>query len=218
VVRGVIVERLGEPSQTQVKVRAVAARYGLPEQFEASVRQAARDLVEAFDESAFHGREDLRSLLTVTIDPPDARDFDDAISIEPLPGGLVELGVHIADVAHFVRRGATIDVEAHHRGNSTYFPGYVVPMLPEILSNGVCSLQPNQPRLTKSVFIRYDRDARVAEARFANSVIESDARLSYVQAQRMIDGQDGEAPAELLELLRRADKLARRIQQRRRKA
>ncbi|RMF84208.1 MAG: RNB domain-containing ribonuclease [Planctomycetota bacterium] len=194
-VRGVIVERLGPPTKTRVKTTAVARRFGLPTEFSEEVRTAAHACVAAFDPKDRRGREDLTNLLTITIDPPDARDFDDAISIAPREGGLVELGVHIADVSAFVRPGSPLDEEARRRGNSTYFPGHVVPMLPEVLSNGLCSLQPGEPRLTKSAFIVYDRQANVVDTRLANSVIRSRARLTYDEVTSFLEGKGTKPPA-----------------------
>ncbi len=214
-VRGVIVERLGAPNLAETKVRAVAARYGLPEAFEPEVLSEARAVIANFDPDNAPDRKDLRDLLTITIDPVDARDFDDAISIHATRDGW-ELGVHIADVAAFVTPGSELDAEARRRGNSTYFPGYVVPMLPEVLSNGICSLQPNQPRFCKSIFIDYDRRGRARGARFDNAVIESSARLTYEQASAVLDGQsDPTLTDEVVELLRQAEKLARAIRKRR---
>src|SRR5262249_28781286 len=157
--------------------------------------------------------------MIITIDPDDAKDFDDAISLKKLKAGrgraesqdeeeqieqlmaasagqtgdaVWELGVHIADVSSFVVVESAMDLEARARGNSTYFPGYVIPMLPEVLSNGVCSLQENQPRLCKSAFIRYDASGRVVGTRFSNSLIQSKKRLTYKQAQAIIDDAKGE--------------------------
>src|SRR5438067_2504402 len=125
-----------------------------------------------------------------TIDPEDAKDYDDAISLRQLDSGLWELGVHIADVSWFVPADSAMDAEARSRGNSCYFPGYVIPMLPEILSNGVCSLQEGVPRLCKSVFITYDENAQPAGTKFANTLITSRKRLRYREAQAIIDALD----------------------------
>src|SRR5204863_6090649 len=126
----------------------------------------------------FRDRQDLRSAFIVTIDPDDARDFDDAINVEKLPGGGWEVGVHIADVAAYVTPGTALDREARRRGNSVYLPDRVIPMLPERLSNGVCSLNPDVDRLTFSVLIDFDRNGRMKTARFARSVIRSAKRLT----------------------------------------
>src|SRR5207248_1721307 len=126
----------------------------------------------------FVGREDLRGKFIVTIDPDDARDFDDAINVERTPSGGWRLGVHIADVAAYVRSGSALDREAYKRGNSVYLPDRVIPMLPERLSNGVCSLNPGVDRLTHSVFIEFMKDGRIRSTRFARTVIRSARRLT----------------------------------------
>src|SRR5204863_1077448 len=164
--------------------------------------------------------------LICTIDPDDAKDYDDAISIRRLDNGQYQLGVHIADVSYFVEQGSPLDEEAQQRGNSVYFPGFVIPMLPEILSNGVCSLQEGVPRLTKSAFITLDDDARPIRTRFANTMIKSAKRLRYTEAQAIIDGKteiphsEGEKrisdySPQLIQLLHQMNDLAKRIQQRR---
>lgn len=214
-VRGVIVERLGDPTQTQTKILSVIRRANIRDLFPAEVRHAAHEALARFNPDDIGDREDLRELLTITIDPADARDFDDAISLTHLPGGKVELGVHIADVAHFVPAGGPLDAEARERGNSVYFPGYVVPMLPEVLSNGVCSLQPGQPRLTKSVFITYDRAGRVIATRLSNSVIRSRRRFTYDEVTDVLEGRGTELDPPLAKLLKDAESLAKRIRARR---
>src|SRR5207253_1479315 len=135
-------------------------------------------------------RLDLSEEIICTIDPDDAKDYDDAISLKKTDDGLWELGVHIADVSFFVQEGTPLDEEATKRGNSCYFPGFVIPMLPEVLSNGVCSLQEGVPRLCKSAFITYDENARPISAKFANTVIKSRKRLTYTEAQALIDGAE----------------------------
>src|SRR6185503_21285702 len=132
------------------------------------------------------GREDLRSQFIVTIDPDDARDFDDAINVEKIDNQTWELGVHIADVAAYVTPGSALDREARKRGNSVYLPDRVIPMLPESLSNGVCSLKPGVDRLTHSVFAEFDSNANVKKVRFAHSVIRSAHRLTYKQAYALL--------------------------------
>ncbi len=213
-IRGVVIERLGAPSETRVRVLGVARQCLLPEAFSDEVRAAARRAADRFAQADFGQREDLRGQLCITIDPPDARDYDDAISVRRLGPGF-ELGVHIADVTWFVRPGDALDQEAHQRGNSVYFPTFVVPMLPEVLSNAACSLQPQQPRLAKSVFIAYDGQGRVLDTRFANSVIQSHARLAYPQAAAILAGEPTGLDAPTVRLLRLADRLARIIQRRR---
>jgi ribonuclease R len=193
---GVIVEELGEPGELEVETDAVILAYGLPEAFSETALSDARRAVREFNRldhenlQLDHEREDLTGQTIITIDPPDARDYDDAISIDyDGKAGVWTLGVHIADVSHFVREGTELDNEARQRGTSVYFPRRVVPMLPEILSNGVCSLQEQQPRFAKSVYVRYDDDGKVLGTRFAESIIRSARRLTYRQAQDVIDGR-----------------------------
>lgn len=214
--QGVITEVLGPRGKPGVDVLTVLRQYGLPDVFEEAVLDAARGVVDEFDLEAILGdREDLRDLTVITIDPQEARDFDDAISLDMKGDGLCELGVHIADVSAFVAENSLLDDEARRRGNSVYLPRFVVPMLPDLLSNGLCSLQEGQPRLTKSVFIQYDRKGRRRSVRLVNSVICSTARLSYEQAALILDGKTGGFKKPVVGLLRRMEKLARVIQSRR---
>ncbi len=205
---GVIVKVLGEAGEPDVETQAVIAAYDLPGEFEEEVRAEARSLTEGFDkelEPYLKGqsfertkRYDLRDAFITTIDPPDAKDYDDAISVERLdkvagggPGW--RLGIHIADVAHFVTPGSALDAEAQKRGNSCYLPRLVIPMLPEILSNGICSLQEGVPRYAKSVFIDYDERGAVRGKGFAATIIQSKKRMTYLEAQALIDGNEDEA-------------------------
>ncbi len=223
---GVIVEVLGEKGRPNVETVAVMRSYGLDDAFTSEVTSAARAAAAGFDENAAApDREDLRNVFTATIDPPDAKDFDDAITLHRRDGGGYELGVHIADVTHFVQPEDPLDAEARKRGNSTYLPRKVVPMLPELLSNGVCSLQEGVTRYCKSAFIQFDQDGRVAGQRFSNTVIRSDKRLTYLEAQALIDGDLSAArshaatspkyPPQLVETLKLMDELARVIHRRR---
>src|SRR5262249_15080267 len=156
-------------------------QHNLPDRFPEQVLAQARRAVDTFDpEIERERRLDLSDDIICTIDPDDAKDYDDAISLKRVAEtGYWELGVHIADVSFFVKEGTPLDEEARKRGNSTYFPGFVIPMLPEILSNGVCSLQEGVPRLCKSAFITLDDDARPVKTRFANTIITSARRLRY---------------------------------------
>ncbi len=214
--RGVIVKVLGPRGNPEVDILSVIEQYQLPKDFPAQVLREARQAVRHDHvDSAIEDREDLRKLTVITIDPPDARDFDDAISVTRNKNGTIELGVHIADVSHFVPSGSAIDVEAHKRGNSTYLPNYVIPMLPEVLSNGVCSLQPREVRLAKSAFITYSPRGIVKKTRVANTVIRSTKRLTYVQAQKILDGQLGKTSDKVVTLLKDMESLARTIRHRR---
>jgi ribonuclease R len=225
--QGVITEVLGEAGEKDVDLKSIIVQNNLPGPFPEPVADQARSAIDHFDpEGEAQHRLDLSDEIICTIDPDDAKDYDDAISLKQVEGGYWELGVHIADVSHFVKDGTPLDEEARARGNSTYFPGHVIPMLPEVLSNGVCSLQEAVPRLCKSAFITLDDDARPLRTRFANTIIRSRKRLRYREAQAILDGAteiphpDGnkplsEYPAEVVELLHDMNTLARRIQKRR---
>ncbi len=214
--RGVIIETLGRRGRHRVDCLSVVRKFHIPDVFGAEALSEARAAVQEYrPDAAAESREDLRDQTVITIDPADARDFDDAVSVGRCEGGGYDLGVHIADVACFVREDGALDREARRRGNSVYLPQYVVPMLPELLSNGLCSLQEGEPRLTKSVFLRYNRQGKVMATRFANSIISSAQRLSYEQATLILEGKTGGAPPEVIELLREAERLARIIRDRR---
>jgi ribonuclease R len=214
--RGVIVKVLGRRGDPGVDALSIIEQYGLPGEFEEDVLQAARDAVASFDPKAqANSRRDLGKTTIITIDPADARDFDDAISLERNKDGTWELGVHIADVAFFVRPGTPLDDEARERANSIYLPRKVIPMLPEVLSNGVCSLQEREPRPAKSVFITYDKRGKVKHTRFANTIIRSAKRLTYQQATAILDGKAGRMSAKVVSLVKHMETLAKSIQARR---
>lgn len=213
---GVIVETLGPVGPLDVETRAVILTHGLEEQFSPEALDCARQAMDAFDETQNDGREDLTSWTIVTIDPASARDYDDAISLERHSDESWTLGVHIADVSHFVTEDTPLDEDARSRATSVYFPRKVLPMLPEILSNGVCSLQEGQRRYTKSAFIRYNADGEVLESRVAETVICSTKRLTYEQAQHICDGKIGGFDDTVVQLVQNMETLARAIERRRR--
>ncbi len=214
--RGVIAKILGKRGEPGVDTQSIVYQYQLPLEFPASVTKEAARVVAKYDaEEEARDRDDLRDLTIITIDPDTARDFDDAISITKCARGRLELGVHIADVAHFVKPGSKLDTEARERANSCYFPRLVIPMLPEVLSNGVCSLQEKVPRLAKSAFITYDAKGRRVSTRFANTVIHSAKRLTYDQATKILEGKVGRIPKKAVDLVGQMDSLARTIQKRR---
>ena len=228
---GVIVEVLGPQGEPHVETAAVIRAFALAGKFSDIVLNEARKVTRAFDENhAPADREDLRNTLCLTIDPPDAKDFDDAISLRRIDEAPVvyELGIHIADVAHFVGRETALDEESRQRGNSAYLPQCVIPMLPEILSNGVCSLQEGANRYCKSVFIRYDAKGKVVSQRHCRSVIRSKKRFTYREAQAVIDDDlkaarkhaktDPKYPPAVTMALRHMDELAKIIRRRRLKA
>ncbi len=213
--RGVVVEVLGKSGAYKTEIDAVIRRFTLPYEFSSDCLTAAGQAARNFESADFSDRLDLTKKIIVTIDPEDAKDFDDAISIEKNPDRTFTLGVHIADVSTFVKPGSALDIEAKDRGNSVYLPGLVLPMLPETLSNGVCSLQPEQRRLTKSAFITYDNSGKVLKTEFAESIIRSTARLTYTEADRILKGQKTDRPAEVVSLLRDMKTLAEIIESRR---
>jgi ribonuclease R len=226
---GVIVEVLGEAGRPDVETQAVIASYELPGPFPDALQDAARAASQSFTDDAdedWSDRENLRDEFIFTIDPPDAKDFDDAISIaHDSESGEWTLGVHIADVAHFVTRESLLDEEARKRGNSVYLPRLVIPMLPEVLSNGVCSLQEGVPRLTKSAFMRFDARGKVIGQRVSATIIKSAKRLTYLEAQALIDGDEREArqhartetayTPQLIDHLRLSNRLAKILRKRR---
>jgi ribonuclease R len=183
---GEIIEVLGSASAPGVDMLSIIRKYHLPTEFPRDVWEQAEQIPEKVDARRLEGREDLRNEFTVTIDPDDARDFDDAIHVEKIENGGWRLGVHIADVAAYVEPDSALDREARRRGNSVYLPDRVIPMLPERLSNGVCSLNPGVDRITHSVFIHFDRNGTAKSASFARSVIRSAHRLSYKQAYAIL--------------------------------
>lgn len=214
---GVIIEVLGRRGDPGVDMLSIIRQFHLPDEFGEEVLDDARRAATSYDpDQAFEGREDFSGKTIVTIDPDDARDFDDAISVEEQKDGTFELGVYIADVSNFVLPDGDLDKEARERGNSAYFPGFVIPMLPEVLSNGVCSLQEGVPRLAKAALIRCDKQGKVLGTRFANGVIQSAKRLTYKQATQILGGKVGGYPPEVVDLVQRMDRLARIIQRRRR--
>ena len=226
---GVIVRVLGEAGEPDVETQAVIAAHGLRTEFPESAVEQARNASKSFDlESTgpWEDREDLTGQFIFTIDPPDAKDFDDAISIAyDQARDEWTLGVHIADVSHFIPQGSELDEEAKLRGNSVYLPRLVIPMLPEVLSNGVCSLQEGVPRFTKSVFITFDAKGQPQRQRLSSTVIKSAKRLTYLEAQALIDGNMAEARKnartepnysdELIETLRLSHRLAKILEARR---
>ncbi len=234
---GVIVRVLGEAGEPDIETQAVIAAYGLPSrEFPEACVEQAREATREFDEAIerfrkgeeLPGRLDLTGEFITTIDPPDAKDYDDAISIKRLPqseGGGWELAVHIADVGHFIPAGSALDVEAVERGNSVYLPRLVIPMLPEVLSNGICSLQEGVERFAKTAFIRFDSKANVIGRGVASTIIKSRKRMTYLEAQALIDGDQEEAKNhaktepnytdELIASLTEMNRLAKAIEKRR---
>ena len=215
--RGVIVEVLGKAGRYDTEIKSIIYQYHLPGQFDAGCIEQTRLAAASFNPEKRGTRQDITDKVIITIDPPDAKDFDDAISIEKDSHGNRVLGVHIADVSHFVTQDSPLDEEAKARGNSAYLPGKTIPMLPEILSNGICSLQPDQKRFAKSAYITYDQQGNILSRSFANSVICSKQRLTYLQADGILKGHTKDTSPEVIELLKEMEALSRVIEQRRRK-
>src|SRR5712671_1360872 len=206
---GEIIEGRGPASMPGIDMISIIRKYHLSVEFPKDVLGQAERIPEQVDERQLEGREDLREQFIVTIDPDDARDFDDANQVEKTTSGW-RLGVHIADVAAYVEPGSALDREARRRGNSVYLPDRVIPMLPERLSNGVCSLNPGVDRLTHSVFIHFDKHGVVKNARFAHSVIRSAHRLTYKQAYAILKSPARDQLGERLNLAWELASLLRR--------
>ena len=177
-----IIRVLGPGSEAQTDHLGILAKFGLSPTFPAKVDEEAKDLAKKVTKDEIKNRIDYRDVFTITIDPLDARDFDDALSLKKIDDKIWEVGVHIADVSHYVRDQTATDREAKKRGNSTYLVGEVIPMLPHSLSSGICSLVESEDRLTKCVRFRFDQHGKVLHSDIIESVIRSDKRLTYEQA------------------------------------
>ncbi len=194
---GRVVERLGQQWEPRAELLGVYRKFGLEPHFPKDAMQETHALPDHVMPAQLKARLDYRQIPTFTIDPDDAKDFDDALSIELLPDDQVKIGVHIADVSTYVKPGTALDREAQRRGNSTYLVGTVVPMLPEKLSNGLCSLVEGEDRLTKAVFLTFNRKRRIIATAFANTVIRSRKRLTYRQAYTLLQQDDIQAARDL---------------------
>ena len=197
-----ITETIGRAGDHETEMQAIIRSGGFSKAFPESVQAAAHKLYETkaqifTDALKDPKRKDLRGITTMTIDPHDAKDFDDALSCRTLPNGNTEVGIHIADVSHYVVDGQPLDDEARERGTSVYLVDRVIPMLPEVLSNDLCSLRPNEDRLAFSAVFELDNDAHIKSAWYGQTVIHSDKRFSYEEAQEVLDKQEGELLAEL---------------------
>jgi ribonuclease R len=188
---GEVVEVLGQAGSHNAEMHAILAEFELPLHFPKHIEEEAEKISEVIPASEIKNRKDFRKILTFTIDPADAKDFDDAISIRKLKNNNWEIGVHIADVTHYVRPNSQIEKEAYKRATSIYLVDRVVPMLPERLSNGVCSLRPNEEKLTYAVIFEMDDNANVVNYSIDKTVINSDHRFAYEEAQQMIETGEG---------------------------
>ena len=192
--RGRLVDVLGEPGENDTEMHAILAEYALPYRFEPEVANAADMIPEEISAEDIAARKDFRKTLTFTIDPADAKDFDDALSFRKLEDGNYEVGVHIADVTHYVRPGSVVDEEARSRGTSVYLVDRTVPMLPEKLSNKLCSLRPNEEKLTFSAVFVMTPLGRIVDRWFGKTVILSDWRFTYEEAQQVIESKGKDIP------------------------
>ena len=222
---GEVIDVLGKSGDNDVEMNTILAQYGLPYKYPKAVEEAAEKISADITDADIAEREDFRDTFTCTIDPRDAKDFDDALSIKPLKKGLWEVGVHIADVSHYVKEGSIIDKEAMKRATSIYLVDRTIPMLPERLCNFICSLRPNEEKLAFSVIFHLDDDANVKAYRIVHTVIRSDRRYTYEQVQRILedngvkDGTGEPAPpapkegykGENADMLIQLDRLAKKL-------
>lgn len=201
---GTVKHVLGKKGENDTEMNAILADFGFPLAFPDAVEKEAATFPPAIPEDEIAKRRDFRKITTFTIDPVDAKDFDDAISFQQLPNGNYEVGVHIADVTYYVRPDTPLDKEAFERGTSVYLVDRVIPMLPERLSNDLCSLRPHEDRLSFSAVFEMDAHANVVQEWFGRTIIHSDRRFSYEEAQEILDQKNGEYSEELLALNRLA--------------
>lgn len=207
---GEVVDVLGKAGENNAEIHAILAEFGLPYKYPENVERAANRLDAGITDEEVARRRDFRGVPTFTIDPADAKDFDDALSIQPLSNGNWEIGVHIADVTHYVTPGTVIDREGRERATSVYLVDRTVPMLPERLSNEICSLRPDEDKLTHSVVFEMDNDAKVKKYEICHTVMRSVRRFSYDEAQQVIETGQGDLKEELLTLNELAKKLRAR--------
>lgn len=197
---GQVIDVLGRAGDNTTEMHAILAEYGLPYSYPENVERAAEQIPAEISAEDLAEREDFRDVLTFTIDPKDAKDFDDALSIRRVGDGLWEVGVHIADVSHYVKEGSIIDKEAFKRATSVYLVDRTVPMLPERLCNFICSLRPDEEKLAYSVIFRIDDKGNVRDSHIAHTVIRSNRRFTYEEVQDILEARQGEYAAELMQL------------------
>ncbi|QCX40924.1 ribonuclease R [Aureibaculum algae] len=225
---GKIITVLGKPGEHDTEIHSILLEYGLPYQFPEKVEDDATKLVTEVSAKDISERRDMRKTLTFTIDPKDAKDFDDALSFKELDNGNFEIGIHIADVSHYVQPDTILDQEAYERATSVYLVDRVVPMLPEVLSNGVCSLRPNEEKLTFSAVFEMDQKGHVINEWFGRTVTYSDQRFAYEEAQHIIEtfentipedisitGKSYKVTDEIVKATLKLDELAKKLRKRR---
>lgn len=206
---GEIIKVLGKPGENETEMHSIMVEYALPYEFPQHVVKEAEQLDVEIKDTEIKKRKDYRGITTFTIDPSDAKDFDDALSIQHLKNGNTEVGVHIADVSHYLQEGSILDQEAYERATSVYLVDRVVPMLPEVLSNMACSLRPKEDKYCFSAIFELDSNAKVVGRWFGRTVIHSDHRFTYDEAQLLIEGGEGSFKDEVNEL----DKLAKKLRE-----
>ncbi len=194
---GSVIKVLGKPGEHDTEIHAILAEYGLPSEFPIEVETFAQKIDTSIEESEIAKRRDMRDTLTFTIDPKDAKDFDDALSFKKLENGNYEIGIHIADVSYYLQEGTILDDEAYQRATSVYLVDRVVPMLPEVLSNFACSLRPNEEKYTFSAIFEITETSQVVNQWFGRTVIYSDQRFAYEEAQYIIETKDDVIPEEI---------------------
>ena len=215
---GHVVDVLGQPGENDTEMHAILAEFNLPYRFSPEVENAADQISDAITAEDLKGRKDFRDTFTFTIDPSDAKDFDDALSFKPLANGNYEVGVHIADVSWYVRPGSLVDKEARERGTSVYLVDRTVPMLPEKLCNKLCSLRPHEEKLTFSAVFEMTPKAEIRSRWIGRTVIDSNHRLDYDQAQAIIEEKDTTSEPTLIEAITTLNKLASIMKESERKA
>ena len=218
---GEVIDVLGEQGDNNVEMNAILAQYGLPYKYPKNVEEAANKIPAEISDADIAEREDFREVYTCTIDPKDAKDFDDALSVRQLDNDLWEVGVHIADVSHYVKEGSIIDKEAMKRATSIYLVDRTIPMLPERLCNFICSLRPNEEKLAYSVIFELDEEANIKRWHLAHTVIKSNHRFAYEEVQAVLEGGEatdhplggGPCSEEEKVLLKQLDKLAKKLRE-----
>lgn len=208
---GKVIDILGKPGQNDTEMHAILAQYDLPYKYPEKVEKFAEQISDKIEQTEIEKREDFRNVFTITIDPKDAKDFDDALSIRTISPSLWEVGVHIADVTHYVKPGDLVDKEAENRATSIYLVDRTIPMLPERLSNGLCSLRPLEEKLCFSVIFQLNDKAEIKKSRIVRTVIKSDSHLTYEDAQTVIETEKGDFSNEILQL----NHLAKQLRERR---
>ncbi|KIA96254.1 ribonuclease R [Pedobacter kyungheensis] len=197
---GIVKHVLGNQGENNTEMNAILAQYGFPLEFPPQVEREANAIPEEIPAAEIAKRKDFRKVLTFTIDPADAKDFDDAISYQKLPNGNHEIGIHIADVSHYVIQGSELDKEAYSRATSVYLVDRVIPMLPERLSNGVCSLRPHEDKLCFAAVFELDEQANIQNEWYGRTIIHSDRRFTYEEAQEVIESKTGDYATEIQKL------------------